>query len=127
MKALAEWKRKLVEKEPDREGHMDMLKVAMWNSYINRVDYMRKLKLKKIVKNVDQFAHSARSRSIQRKASKEGSIKSPDKSPGKSPTRKTPALKKPDMNKFRGESITQSTKQQSTNRKAVNLANKTSK
>jgi hypothetical protein len=33
MKSLAAWKRKLVEKEPDREGHMDMLKVAMWDSY----------------------------------------------------------------------------------------------
>ena len=37
MKALGNWKKQIVSKDKSREGHVDMLKVAMYNSYIGRV------------------------------------------------------------------------------------------
>ena len=37
MKALGDWKKQIVSKDKSREGHVDMLKVAIWNSYSTRV------------------------------------------------------------------------------------------
>ena len=37
MKALGDWKKQIVSKDKSREGHIDMLKVAIWNSYSTRV------------------------------------------------------------------------------------------
>ena len=50
MKDLALWKKKLVEKNKDREGHLDMLKVALWDSYIARVKKLQKAKVEKVVR-----------------------------------------------------------------------------
>ena len=117
MNALAAWKRRLIEKEPDREGHVDMLKVAMWNSYISRVDYMRKLKLKKVVKGVSEQRPRSRPRS---KYIKKEEPKTPDKLPGK----RVPTLtKKPSASKLRRDSSKPEPKQPTT-RKAIPIEGK---
>ena len=58
MKALGNWKKQIVSKDKSREGHVDMLKVAMYNSYIARVNDHKKKNKRLIVKNANSVIWS---------------------------------------------------------------------
>ena len=65
MKALGNWKKQIVFKDKSREGHVDMLKVAMYNSYINRVQEHKKKGKRLIVKNANSVIWSNFNRESQ--------------------------------------------------------------